>query len=547
MVFELHVYTSRIYCLFLSSRNLGVIITSCNLCNRKFATNQIDPQQGAKCKNCRSNGTSSSLAQTTVLPTTVLKGMSLSGGTTHPVLSSTPLKSSPTTGSKSKVRKVSNPPVSCKVCGISFVYRRCLFRHLRENHPGIDLNNIHEYIETEKVEEVRVEDDSTTAPGSQNTSMNVTVGSEIVPAELEEGGMDDQSSLDQVLGEGRDSGEEGSEEKKGVEDSEKRVYTCTICNKVFDRPYRLTRHIQIHDPNRPRVSCQVCDRSFTRFDTLENHMKSMHSDERPYHCQYPACQKSFATQSTLINHLKVHTDGKPYKCLECDNSFTLLLEYKQHVRQAHPDTENRCSDCYKVLPDMASLESHRSVEHRLECEICGKTFARLAYLQLHVEVHSGERVYNCKFCSQGFDSEYTYKQHMKTHPENQRNKKGFHCQLCDKSFEEPSNLIAHYRSQEHRDKATSLGIGADTTILNTIEGDLSDMNALVDEVAMATNQVPIDPVVMGTNAVTDEETKMIASIAGGDSFQPRGTVDSLSTGNVPTSQEHLQNIADQTL
>ena len=31
-------------------------------------------------------------------------------------------------------------------------------------------------------------------------------------------------------------------------------YACPTCNKVFDRPYRLQRHLQIHNPNRPKVS-----------------------------------------------------------------------------------------------------------------------------------------------------------------------------------------------------------------------------------------------------------------------------------------------------
>ena len=497
-----------------------MVITNCSGCSRKFATNQV----GGKCKNCRGNIIPPPTSQTRAVPS-LLKSVSAHIGSSRPVLSSTPLKSGRKSG---RGRKVSQPPVSCKLCNMSFVYRRCLFRHLRENHPGIDVNNIQDYIETAKVEDVEEEPLSTT----QNTSLNVTVGSEIVPSEIEDGA--GNHSTEEEEGEGEmevsEKGEFGGEETEG-----RRIYTCTICNKVFDRPYRLQRHMQIHDPNRPRVSCQICDRSFTRLDTLENHMKCMHSDDRPYHCHYPICQKSFATQSSLVNHLKIHTDGKPYKCLECDDSFTLLYEYKQHIRQMHADTEDlRCSDCYKVFPDPNHLEKHRIVEHRLECEICGKTFARLAYLQLHVQVHSGDNVYNCKYCSQGFDSEYAYKQHVKTHPENQRSRKGFHCQLCDKSFEEPSSLISHYRSQEHRDKATSLGIGADTTILNTIEGDLSDMNALVDEVAMGAH-----PVAMGTSEEGEDNLM--------PSFQEQTGTDSLSNSSVHSSQERLQKIADQTL
>ena len=83
-------------------------------------------------------------------------------------------------------------------------------------------------------------------------------------------------------------------------------YNCTICSKTFDRPYRLQRHLQIHNPNRPRVQCQFCDRSFTRIDTLENHVKSLHSNERPFKCTFEGCDKSFPLNSALVHHLKVH-------------------------------------------------------------------------------------------------------------------------------------------------------------------------------------------------------------------------------------------------
>ena len=514
------------------------MVTKCSSCGRKYATNHADPLQEGKCKGCRSTGTPLTPVPPAVVPST-------SGGS-YPILTSTPHRS--IREPKAKIRKISNTPISCKLCRSTFVYRRCLFRHLRENHPTIDLNNIHDYIDTGREGEVVSlgEEGPSVDSGSRNTSMNVTVGSEIpVPPEIDESSNQQTSAIAaQDLKMAAQEVSKVGTQLGSVEGAMKHVYTCTICNKVFDRPYRLTRHLNIHDPNRPRVSCQICDRSFTRLDTLENHIKSMHSEERPYTCPYASCQKNFAMQTALTNHLKVHTNGRPYKCLECDSSFSLLLEYKAHMRQVHADTEElRCTDCFRVFPDREALETHRSVEHLLECEICGKSFARLAYLQLHIQVHRGKNIYNCKVCSEGFDTEYAYKQHMRTHP---KNKKRFHCQVCDKSFETPSELIGHYRCEEHREKAIALGLGTSTTILNTIEGDLSDMNALVDEVAMGTNSVTMGtnsvgmettPVGMPSNAVTtkqismetnpvvlgmeeeeEDAAKMISSIAQGGSY-----------------------------
>ena len=144
-----------------------------------------------------------------------------------------------------------------------------------------------------------------------------------------------------------------------------------------------------------------------------------------------------------------------------------------------------------------------------------------------------ESVYNCKVCSRGFDSESAYRQHMKTHPRSKG--KRFHCQLCDKSFEAPSNLIEHYRCQEHREKAAELGIGVSTTILNTIEGDMSDMNALVEEVAMGTPPISMEttPVAMPTGDTM--ETKQMSSV---ETTSPGGMV----LGEMDHHQETTINI-----
>ena len=465
----------------------------CVVCKRKYATDTPDPQMGGQCKICHSKGAPSN--QTTV------KSLLM---TPDPVLSSTPRRLTPV-GLKNKPRKVSSVHLTCKVCGTSFVYRRCLFRHLRENHPGIDLNNIHEYIEKESVANViSLADEEEDPQNINNSSLNVTVGSDAgTVSEVDDGaileGQGSESSLEQLGGASESVKESEGGSRVNFDPSMKQVYTCDVCGKVFDRPYRLARHIDIHNPNRPRVSCQICDRTFTRFDTLENHVKSVHSNERPYQCQYHTCQKTFATHTALMSHLKYHTNGRPYQCFECNASFAHLSEYKAHAREKHADTEKlRCTDCYRVFPDTTSLEAHRSLEHLLECEICGKKFARLAYLQLHKQVHNGEKVYNCQVCSQGFDSEVAYRQHIRNHPKATRTRK-FHCQLCDRDFEDMNLLIAHYRCSEHRDKATALGLSENTTLLNTIEGDLSsEMNALVNEVAMAANSIPMETTPVST-------------------------------------------------
>ena len=247
-------------------------------------------------------------------------------------------------------------------------------------------------------------------------------------------------------------------------------FMCKTCNKCFDRPYRLQRHMQVHNPDRMRISCQICDRSFTRLDTLENHMKCLHSNERPFKCMEPGCSKSFAVQSALFQHLKTHTDGKPYRCTECTDSFSLLNKYKHHMREAHPGAEElRCLDCFKVFTNPQVLEQHKLTEHRLECEVCGKMFAQLGYLQMHVQVHNGDSLFNCQYCTEGFGDEFSYKEHLKSHPQFVQAKRTYHCQVCEMTFQDSSDLGAHYHSNEHQEKVDSFRINT-SSILSTIEG-----------------------------------------------------------------------------
>ena len=64
--------------------------------------------------------------------------------------------------------------------------------------------------------------------------------------ELMEGSGDKMEERGVALEEGEESGDVNGKYVK---------YVCPTCSKSFDRPYRLQRHLQIHNPNRPKV-CQ---------------------------------------------------------------------------------------------------------------------------------------------------------------------------------------------------------------------------------------------------------------------------------------------------
>ena len=136
-------------------------MSTCVACSRKFAT-QTSSDYAHLCRSCRSSG-SASMTSSTTSPSaskspSSLKFPSNLTNSQKSLLTSTPKISKPGgvvgsggkqgfSGGNSIGSGRNLVPMKCKICNTCFRYRRCLFRHLRENHPGIDQDNLMQYID----------------------------------------------------------------------------------------------------------------------------------------------------------------------------------------------------------------------------------------------------------------------------------------------------------------------------------------------------------------------------------------------------------------
>jgi len=144
--------------------------------------------------------------------------------------------------------------------------------------------------------------------------------------------------------------------KKG---KRKRGHECDVCEKVFDRPSNLTRHMRA-DTNEKPYECDVCEKRFSDSSGLKNHMR-IHTNEKPYECD--VCEKAFRESGTLQIHMRTHTSERPYECDVCEKRFSRSDVLKSHMRIHTKEKPYECHVCGKRYRQANGLKYHMRTQH----------------------------------------------------------------------------------------------------------------------------------------------------------------------------------------
>jgi len=110
-----------------------------------------------------------------------------------------------------------------------------------------------------------------------------------------------------------------------------KLYKCPICIRAFCQSEKLDIHMRVHAGE--RLYTLRCDKSLIQPGNLHKDKHCLQSNRVSHHCPY--CKKMFKTNGVLKQHLRIHTDAKPYSCKLCSDRFMWSYQLKQHLLKWH--------------------------------------------------------------------------------------------------------------------------------------------------------------------------------------------------------------------
>lgn len=222
-------------------------------------------------------------------------------------------------------------------------------------------------------------------------------------------------------------------------------FACEFCGLQFRRKDGYNIHLRKHEEKRP-FECEKCKKGFLRKDSLKEHQQKgcerQKTAEKLFGCYL--CEKKFVSQKSLLNHIKQHSE-KRFECTFCKAMFSYKSDLGEHIKSKHSDERPfLCSECGARFSRNDYLVVHmrrHTGEKPFTCKYCGKGFPRSTDLNVHEKYHTGTKPHLCTICGKSFHRRYNLTIHMRVHT----GEKPYSCPHCGKCFSQGNDLKAHIR------------------------------------------------------------------------------------------------------
>ena len=85
---------------------------------------------------------------------------------------------------------------------------------------------------------------------------------------------------------------------------EKKPFKCSMCVTRFSNRSHLNRHIKFFHLSKT-IDCNICKEKFSKKSDYYRHIYS-HTKNKPFHCYFPFCKRSYFKQGKLQSHINVY-------------------------------------------------------------------------------------------------------------------------------------------------------------------------------------------------------------------------------------------------
>lgn len=222
-------------------------------------------------------------------------------------------------------------------------------------------------------------------------------------------------------------------------------HVCQTCDKKFSSISHFQQHLRLHTDPKPYL-CEYCGKMFSDLAKMRTHLCS-HTGEKCFFCNQ--CGRGFIQRHSVDDHvLFVHTNERKYLCTVCGKRFKTNSCLWRHNRNHKPvNYKRKITD--RVRPfEQARCKKHAASHSKLYgakksflCCICNKSFRWKCLLELHKRVHTDEKPFICTTCNKRFKSCNSVRRHNMEH----RGERPHKCAVCGSAFALKSSLTTHLR------------------------------------------------------------------------------------------------------
>lgn len=130
-----------------------------------------------------------------------------------------------------------------------------------------------------------------------------------------------------------------------------KVYPCPSCEKIFEKWSSFLKHCRDTQHSRTYYKCEYCERTYSKPVELQKHIMVKHlanenTTKVAYRCHHKGCNKSYAYEKNLRQHIITIHEGKKFKCTNdhCDKEFSSAQNVQKHISRKHSQNPSNFED-----------------------------------------------------------------------------------------------------------------------------------------------------------------------------------------------------------